>query len=228
MEIKKSANADLNGRKLLFTEIGGVLALLVVFFAFETTSARGETKLLPDQDVSFFDDDDTIPIHLDTPPEMPKVAVPVLDVIEIVDNDFQVDPVFIDTEDEFDRGAVVEAYKAEVVEDAVEEDEIPWVAVEDKPSFMGGDANTFSKWVAGNINYPEVCKENNVSGKVLLQFTINTAGKLCNVKVLREIDPALAREAVRVVSMSPAWEPGRQMGKAVRVTYTFPVQFSLQ
>lgn len=228
METKKSEKADLKSKRLLFTEVGSILALLAVFFAFETTSARGETKLLPNQDEIITDEDDVIPIPLQTPPEMPKVVAPILDEIVIVDDDFKVDAVVIDTEDDFDRGMAIETYKVEVDDSSVAEEEIPFVMVEDKPSFMDGDANTFSKWVSSQIVYPEICKENGVSGKVMLQFTIDTAGKLCNVKVLREIDPDLAKEAVRVVSMSPKWEPGRQRGRAVRVTYTFPVQFSLQ
>lgn len=228
METKKSAKADLRSRRLLFKEIGGVLALLVVFLAFETQSARGEAKFIPDDNAAVYDEPDVIPIPLETPPEMPKVAVPVFDDIIIVDDEIKVDALFIDTEDELDRGFDIKKYVPEAIEEESVEEEIPFVMVEDKPSFMGGDANTFSKWVSSQIVYPEICKENGVSGKVMLQFTIDAAGKLCNVKVLREVDPALASEAVRVVSMSPKWEPGRQRGRAVRVSYTFPVQFSLQ
>ena len=104
---------------------------------------------------------------------------------------------------------------------------IPFQLVEEKPSFMGGDANAFSKWVHERLVYPEIAKKNGVQGRVTLQFTVDTDGTVKNVKVLRGVDPSLDKEAVRVVSMSPKWTPGRQKGKAVSVTYIFPVIFQL-
>ena len=93
---------------------------------------------------------------------------------------------------------------------------------------MGGDANAFSKWVNERLVYPEIAKENGVSGRVTLQFTVNTDGSVSNIKVLRGVDPSLDKEAVRVVSMSPKWTPGKQRDRAVKVTYTFPVIFQLR
>lgn len=107
------------------------------------------------------------------------------------------------------------------------EEEIPFQLVEEKPSFMGGDANAFSKWVNERLVYPEKAKEKGISGRVTLQFTVETDGRVTNVKVLRGAEPSLDREAVRVVSQSPKWEPGMQDGKRVKVTYTFPVIFQL-
>ena len=104
---------------------------------------------------------------------------------------------------------------------------IPFQLVEEKPSFMGGDANAFSKWVHERLVYPEIAKKNGVQGRVTLQFTVDTDGTVKNVKVLRGVDPSLDKEAVRVVSMSPKWTPGRQKGRAVSVTYIFPVIFQL-
>ena len=100
--------------------------------------------------------------------------------------------------------------------------------VEEKPCFQGGDSNAFSKWVNSRLVYPEIAKENGVQGKVTLQFTINTDGSVSDVKVLRGVDPSLDKEAVRVVSSSPKWTPGKQRDKPVAVTYTFPVIFQLK
>ena len=110
----------------------------------------------------------------------------------------------------------------------VEEEAIPVQLVEEKPSFMGGDANYFSKWVNENLVYPEIAKENGVQGRVTLQFTIRKDGTITNVKVLRGVEPSLDKEAVRVVSMSPKWKPGIQDDHPVSVTYTFPVIFQLR
>lgn len=100
--------------------------------------------------------------------------------------------------------------------------------IEIKPTFRGGDVNVFSVWVNSQLNYPEIAKENGVQGRVTLQFTIKADGSLQDVKVLRGVDEALDKEAVRVVSKSPKWEPGYSDGKPVDVTYTFPVIFQLR
>ena len=109
-----------------------------------------------------------------------------------------------------------------------ERDELDFQLVEVKPSFEGGDANTFSKWVTQHLRYPALAKKNGVSGRVMLEFTIMSDGRVANVRVLRGVDPLLDAEAVRVVSSSPRWKPGSIKGEAVNVTYTFPVIFQLQ
>ena len=73
-----------------------------------------------------------------------------------------------------------------------------------------------------------IAKENGVQGRVTLQFTVNVDGSVTNVKVLRGVDSSLDKEAVRVVSNSPKWTPGKQRDRAVKVTYTFPVIFQLR
>ena len=112
--------------------------------------------------------------------------------------------------------------------DHTEEEAIPFQLVEEKPSFQGGDANQFSKWVNQRLVYPEIAKENGVQGKVTLQFTVAKDGSVTNVTILRSVDPSLDKEAVRVVSSSPRWFPGFQRDRAVPVTYTFPVMFQLR
>ena len=101
-------------------------------------------------------------------------------------------------------------------------------SVETRPSFRGGDANQFSKWVNERLIYPEIAKENGVQGKVMLQFIVEADGRVTNIKVLRGVDPSIDKEAVRVVSSSPRWSPGKLNGRAVRVIYTFPVIFQLR
>ena len=76
--------------------------------------------------------------------------------------------------------------------------------------------------------YPEIAKENGVQGRVTLQFTVEKDGTVTKVKVLSGVDTSLDKEAVRVVSMSPKWKPGKQRDRSVPVTYTFPVIFQLR
>ena len=105
---------------------------------------------------------------------------------------------------------------------------IPFQMVEVKPTFQGGDANTFSRWVNTNLVYPKEAAENKIQGRITLQFTVSETGKVTNVKVLRGVDSILDKEAVRVVELSPDWTPGKSNGRNVPVTYTFPVIFQLR
>ena len=105
---------------------------------------------------------------------------------------------------------------------------LPFAAVEVKPAFEGGDANEFSKWVNGQIVYPQVAVDQKIEGKVILQFTVNKLGEVKDVKVVRGVNELLDNEAVRVVESSPKWEPGNQNGIPVSVNYTFPVIFRIQ
>ena len=105
---------------------------------------------------------------------------------------------------------------------------IPFQLITQKPRFNGGDANEFSKWVSQNVKYPEKCRQSMVQGRVTLQFTVTEEGKVTDVKVLRSVNDEIDREAVRVVSESPLWTPGKDAnGEIVPVTYTFPVIFQL-
>ena len=231
MDVKKTPKADLQNKKSLFFEISLAIVLAIVLVAFEWSTK--EKKETIDLTVAAVDvEEEIIPItqeeKIETPPEMPKVPV-VSDVIDIVDDDIQVEDTFMfDMEDDKNIGVEIMDYVAEVEEEEVEEEAIPFALVEQKPTFQGGDANTFSKWVNSRLVYPEIAKENGVQGRVMLQFTVNADGTVSNVKVLRGVDSSLDKEAVRVVSSSPKWKPGRQRDRAVKVTYTFPVIFQLR
>jgi outer membrane transport energization protein TonB (TC 2.C.1.1.1) len=108
-----------------------------------------------------------------------------------------------------------------------DEESIPFQLVDIKPLFNGGTANAFSEWVNTQLVYPEQAREHGIQGRVILQFTVDANGYVKNVRVLRGVDPLLDEEAVRVVKKSPKWTSGRQDGRAVSVTYTFPVIFVL-
>ena len=229
MEIKKSPSADLNNKKLLFVEIGFVIALLIVYGAFEYRSKEKKEAVLAAENTEIIEEE-IVPITQENTPPPPEIAkVPVLsDIIDIMEDDITVEDNILNLEDDANLGVEVMDYVSEVEEEVVEEESIPFALVEKKPSFMGGDANTFSAWVNQHLEYPEVARENGVSGRVMLQFTVNPNGSVTDVKVLRGVDPALDKEAVRVISSSPKWEPGRQRDRAVKVTYTFPVVFQLR
>ena len=102
---------------------------------------------------------------------------------------------------------------------------LPYSQVEVKPTFHGGNAGEFAKWVNENLKYPQTAKDADVQGRVVAQFVVGSDGKVGDVKVLRGVHPDLDAEVVRVISASPDWTPGYVKGEPVKVTYTFPVVF---
>ena len=231
MEVKKSPKASLENKRFLFTEIGFVIALLAVLFAFDYSSKEKKVATL-ETETAAVEVEDMIPITQETPPP-PEAApkIPILsDQIDVVDDNIKIDDnMFQNLEDDANSGVEIMDYiESAPEEETIEEEAIPFQLVEEKPSFNGGDANEFSKWVNSRLVYPEIAKENGVQGRVTLQFTVNADGSVSNVKVLRGVDTSLDKEAVRVVSSSPKWKPGKQRDRAVKVTYTFPVIFQLR
>lgn len=112
-------------------------------------------------------------------------------------------------------------------------DAIPYKIVEKKPTFKGGDANEFSRWVNSRLIIPESVREKIKRGayewRVILQFTIETDGRVTDVKILKSSgEPEIDFEALKVVSSSPKWNPGFQGDRPVKVTYTFPVIMSIR
>lgn len=119
---------------------------------------------------------------------------------------------------------VIETVKEEIQEEAPQE---VFVVVEEMPSFPGGDTELF-RFIYDNIKYPELAKENNIQGKVILRFCVTYRGKVDQVSVVRGVDPSLDEEAIRVIKMLPLWKPGKQGGKPVNVWYSVPISFQLK
>ena len=132
----------------------------------------------------------------------------------------------------FDQGTddrnVVREHKDEViVEEKTPEPEQVFTAVEQMPAFPGGDAELM-KYLSSHINYPPMAMENNIQGRVIVQFVVTKTGKVGEVRVVRGVDRDLDNEAVRVVKSLPDFIPGKMNGQAVNVWYTLPVTFKLQ
>ncbi len=229
MEIKKTEGANLENKRLLFVEIGLVVALAVTYVAFDWKTSEKQAAVLDAGPVQTIEEEN-IPITQEAPPPPPETAkIPVLsDQIDIIDDDIEVEDNILNLDDNDDLVIEIKDYIEGPEEEVIEEDEIPYVFVEQKPGFKGGDANAFSKWVASKLVYPEIAKENGVQGRVMISFTIKADGSVANVRVTRSLDPALDKEAVRVVSSSPKWTPGKQRDRAVNVTYSLPVIFQLR
>jgi protein TonB len=101
-----------------------------------------------------------------------------------------------------------------------------FASIEVLPEFQGGQAG-WGKYLQRNLKYPAMARENNISGRVTVQFVVEKDGSLTDIKVLRGIGAGCDEEAVRVLKAAPKWKPGVQNGRPVRVSYVMPIVFQL-
>lgn len=225
MESKKSPKADLESKKIIFTQLGLILALAIILLAFEwksydkTVEGFGERIVedIPEEIIPITEQKVKPP-----PPPPPKKVVQ----INIVDDEVEVeDDLLIDVEAN-DETEIEEYIPIEVEEEVVEEAPI-FTVVESMPEFKGGMQKLY-EYLGNNIKYPVMAKESGIQGKVYVTFVVERDGSITDVRVLRGIGGGCDEEAVRVVQSMPNWTPGMQRGKPVRVQYNLPVRFTLQ
>ena len=132
--------------------------------------------------------------------------------------------------------AQIEVRDADVVEEvAVVAEEVqedvdaaePFVVVEEMPMFPGGEVALLA-FISDHTQYPEVAKENNIQGKVIVRFCVTSKGGVDKVEILKSVDPELDKEAIRVVKTLPTFKPGKQGGKPVPVWFMVPINFTLK
>jgi Ca-activated chloride channel family protein len=148
------------------------------------------------------------------PPPPPPAASNVLNVVE---NDIEL------TEE-----LMIEDCEAEFSELSEEEEEESLLIfiVEEMPEFSGG-IKALKQFVVSNVVYPPKAAENGISGTVYISFAVDVDGSITDIKVARSVSPELDAEAIRLIKSMPKWKPGKQRGKAVKVSYTIPVHFTL-
>ncbi len=226
MEIKKSPKADLQNKRGLLLEIGLIIALGLVIFAFSYTPKEHRIEKLDMEYAPVEEEITEITRQPEKQPEAPKkVEVKVIaDMLEVVTNDTKIETDFTFTD--FDQDAEI-IQQVDIVEEVIEDDQ-PFLVAETMPSFQGGDLNTFRNWVQQNVKFPQIALENGIQGRVVLSFVIEKDGRLTNIQVLQTPDRSLSEEAIRVLSKSPKWSPGKQRNQVVRVKYTLPVDFRVQ
>lgn len=225
MKPKKSQKANLEKSRFMYFQIGIIITLSFVLFAFEFGRLERE-KGIEDfySSTIFLEDDIVVTTRKD---EVIKKKIEIYTIInEVDDKDLTVeDPDFsfteIDPNDFFDPDQFTNP--PEEFDDNYE-----FISAEEMPLFNGGKPDVeFTRYIKEHIRYPELAQENGASGKVILTFVINKQGFIENLSVYYSAHPDLDQAALSVVKSSPAWTPGKQNGKPVRVRYYFPVIFKL-
>ena len=219
--------------KGIFFEIGLIIALAFLFLAFEWKVNMKDKEdfivTVPEELV----EEEIIPItqQMLKPPPPPPPAPRLTDLIEIVDEEINLDDV-LEIEDVeanvanrrvYDFSGQGNGYGDEYGDEYSDEAEV-FAVVEDMPKFPGN----VQQWISKNIKYPMIAQENNIQGRVFVQFVIERDGSVTDVKVARSVDPSLDKEAIRVVKAMPKWTPETTHAKPVRVSYTVPINFQLQ
>lgn len=230
MEAKKSEKADLEKKKGLHLEIGLVTILALVLVAFNLRSTDKKDSGFAQQMVTTEMEEEILQTQQDEDIPEPEPEQPEPEVtteLEVVDDD-------ADIKNELgivDAGDNANKQQEEVVitdvgtEEVVEEEEI-FVFVEEYPSYPGGEEALY-KYLGENIQYPDVARDNNITGTVVIRFVVEKDGSITKAAIAREIGGGCGKEALRVVNSMPKWKPGKQSGKAVRTEFTLPVQFQL-
>lgn len=247
--MKKSTISRLEYWRPINLRIGFAVALAMVIFAFSWTTERPPLED-PYEDFIEIGEVEIIPPtshpkkkKLPPPPEkisdnfivMPDPVLP-FDTLSFESSPDPVpDPVIGFSEAQ--KAAVKPALPFEEPEEKVPS---IWKIVEEMPRFQGCEDEGFAKkekyecaetklltYLASNLRYPTIARENGVEGMVVVSFVIETDGSITDVKILRDIGAGCGAEAKRVAESMPDWLPGKQRGREVRVQYNLPVRFRL-
>lgn len=232
MELKKSPEADLQNKRLLFFEIGLSISLLAVVLAFSLNSGKKRiaevavidlSPIMTEEIMEITRQDRRIP-----PPQPQRQQVQIIsEIIQIVQDDTE-----IETEinwDDFDEDASISVSPSGGgLSETVDFGDEIFMTVEEEPQFMGRSWESFHFWVLRQVKYPKEAIKNKIHGEVTVRFIIEKDGSLSNIEVVSSPSPLLSNEAVRVVKESPKWTPGKQRNQPVRVRFEIPVDFALE
>ncbi len=223
METKKSNRASLENKRGLYFKIGLTFTLFLVLCAFEWKFYTNEndfyydiSSILPEDQIAITFQKDEIKQLKPKPPAI---------TFEIVNNDVKTDTtITIFTTEITNDTTNIWDIKLDTTSD-IEEVLKPYM-VEKMPKFNGGEVAMFD-WIKNNIVYPKEAIKMGIMGKVQVSFVVNKDGSISDVAVVRPVDYLLDKEAIRLISSMPSWEPGTQNGKAVRVMQVLPIKFVL-
>ncbi len=225
MQIKKSQQASLEDKKIVYVLMGFIFVLSLCYIALEWTEKEVTKYEVVDEDFLIEEEVEIQQTTQETPPPPPPPVVKEVEVLNVVEDDVETESIEISTED--NKEEVVIAAPVEAPEEE-EEEEVVFVVVESMPEFPGGQQALF-KYLGDNVKYPVIAQENGIQGRVICQFVVNKDGSIVDIEVVRSGgDPSLDKEAIRVIKSMPKWKPGKQRGKPVRVKFTLPVNFKLQ
>ena len=228
MELKKNPKADLEKRRGLYLEIGLVVILAATLVAFEVKSYDSEEETAFQREVIEEVEEQIIQTDIvEPPPPPPPEVIEVTTLINVVDDEQEIKNDLVVNAEVTEETKNVDIVPVKVEEEVEVAEEPIFTVVESEPEFPGG-MEALYKYLAQNIKYPQLARENGITGKVYVTFVVEKDGSIANPRILRDIGGGCGAEAIRVVKAMPKWSPGKQRGKAVRVQFNLPVNFNLK
>lgn len=225
MKTFKNQQNDPESYRTIYFQVGVIIALLCVLYAFEYKSYEHHEVSIIDRTV-----DNTIEVMIPitkqpeektSPPPQPTIRITISDDPDIIDEDLLLDAT-ADQDTPFDWVPVDEPD-----EPIVEPLDIPIYIAEYQPTFSGG-SGALNEFINDNIIYPELAKELGITGKVYVDFVVEKDGSLSNISIKRGIGGGCDEESLRLIESMPKWNPGMQNGRPVRVMLTLPIKFTLR
>lgn len=223
MEPRKYPEADIRKKTDIYFMVGLAVALGITYAAFSfTTSDQNDNNMMMVEQIEEVEEMTDITRQEQPPPPPP----PPPQTIEVIEDDSEVEEAEIENT-EIDQETVIAPIVQEQVDvvEQTKEQEV-FMVVEDMPEFPGGEAKMF-KYIAENVEYPPLARENNIQGRVTVQFVVDENGKIIDAKILKGIGWGCDEAALKVVNSMPRWKPGKQRNKAVRVRFVIPIRFVL-
>ncbi|BAV95204.1 energy transducer TonB [Ichthyobacterium seriolicida] len=234
MELKKNPKADVDRNRVIYIQVGLIIALLCTYIALEwktydkVISSLGVLSLMEEED-------EIVPItQRETPPPPPPPPPPSQEIINIVEDDIK-----LEEELDIPDTEISEEEAVEIIDEEEVDEVFNFMVVEDQPVFPGCEdvpkkdrymcfQKGIMNFIRKNFVYPEIAKEMGIQGKVIVGFVIKKDGNVSDIRVIRGVDKHLDQEAIRLISKLPRIMPAKQRGKPVKVTFNLPVFFKLQ
>lgn len=224
MTPKKSEKSNLEKKTTLFFQMGLVVAMAGLLVAFESGTGYLDNTMVTIDSTPFEDTDITQVTRPEVEKPKPPVVIEEIVVIEDELPDVEIpDDAFLS---DIDVNGAIDLYFIEEDDDVV--DDVPFVRVEQMPSYMGGDENKFQKHLQQLVVYPTQAIELGIQGRVLVNFVIDRQGKLTRATIFRSPDELLSNAVIEAIGQTKKWKPGEQRNIKVPVQFTIPVYFKLQ
>jgi protein TonB len=223
---KRHQSATNHARHTMLFGLGLCLSLLMVIAAFEFPFYDESAKVDLGGNTQHFEETLDVPLTEQVVPPPPKVHSP--QIVEVSDHQV-IEEIKISLDIEMtEQTKVEEVTISKNLEESMPEEEAEeiFTIVEQQPSPAGGMA-AFYDFVGQHLKYPQRASRMGVEGRVFVQFVVEKDGSLTDIQVVKGIGGGCDEEALRVLTMAPDWNPGKQRGRPVRVRMVMPIMFKL-
>ncbi|TNE81993.1 MAG: energy transducer TonB [Bacteroidetes bacterium] len=223
MELRKYPEVDVRRKADIFFMIGLIASLGLTLGAFSITT---HDEVEQQEQAELIDDEPEEVMDITRQEQPPPPPPPPPQTIEVIEDDSEVEEAEIESTETNQDDEIIEYVPEQVeVAEATKEPEV-FTVVEDMPEFPGGQGELF-KYLQKNLEYPPLAKENNIQGRVVIEFVIDENGRITSPRVVKDIGWGCGEAALKVVKSMPRWKPGKQRNKPVSVRYNLPVRFQL-